>query len=572
MNDVKESRAYKYCEWALKKNNDMVPHYVKLQCESWKNIVDGKEPSIYVSKSTYKKIMTILHFMIHPDLKKPLDESLEDYAMFFIIAVFCTKMIDPDDNVEVRYYKTAVLKISRKNFKTFNAAVIFIILMIMEPRFSRFFSVAPDLKLSKELQIALRKIIKSSPTLDDKLDPAFKTLRSEIRCNWSESEYVPLAYSEDKMDGKAPAAFLADEAGAMDSYPVEAMRSGQITLINPLGIILSTEYPNDNNVMLDEVDKGKKILDGLRENGRMFSLIYVPDDYLWQGDIWQTDDRCIYQSNPVACTNKRIFNAIVEKRTDAIAYENKRENYLCKHNNIKYKGLGVEGYVEITKVRKCKRKRNDAWWKGRRVWLGIDLSMTEDNVCVDMKTYEGTDLDNAVLYTKTMGVIPKGKIVQKSKKEGVDYEALIRNGDCIACGDEVIDYTEVEEYVLTLEEKYGVEIIQIGYDKWNALSSVQKFEKAGYECVEIKQHSSVLHMPTKWLKECILSERFFYDENLMLEINFQNARCTEDTNRNKYVNKKKSVDKVDQVVGNINSTYLIEQELLYGADDFLIQT
>lgn len=554
MNDVKESRAYKYCEWALKKNNDMVPHYVKLQCESWKNIVDGKEPSIYVSKSTYKKIMTILHFMIHPDLKKPLDESLEDYAMFFIIAVFCTKMIDPDDNVEVRYYKTAVLKISRKNFKTFNAAVIFIILMIMEPRFSRFFSVAPDLKLSKELQIALRKIIKSSPTLDDKLDPAFKTLRSEIRCNWSESEYVPLAYSEDKMDGKAPAAFLADEAGAMDSYPVEAMRSGQITLINPLGIILSTEYPNDNNVMLDEVDKGKKILDGLRENGRMFSLIYVPDDYLWQGDIWQTDDRCIYQSNPVACTNKRIFNAIVEKRTDAIAYENKRENYLCKHNNIKYKGLGVEGYVEITKVRKCKRKRNDAWWKGRRVWLGIDLSMTEDNVCVDMKTYEGTDLDNAVLYTKTMGFIPKGKIVQKSKKEGVDYEALIRNGDCIACGDEVIDYTEVEEYVLTLEEKYGVEIIQIGYDKWNALSSVQKFEKAGYECVEIKQHSSVLHMPTKWLKECILSERFFYDENLMLEINFQNARCTEDTNRNKYVNKKKSVDKVDQVVGNINST------------------
>lgn len=572
MNDVKESRAYKYCEWALKKNNDMVPHYVKLQCESWKNIVDGKEPSIYVSESTYKKIMKILHFMIHPDLKKALDESLEDYAMLFIIATFCTKMIDSDDHIEVRYYTTAVLKIARKNFKTFNAAVIFIILMIMEPRFSRFFSVAPDLKLSKELQVAIKKIIKSSPALDDELDPAFKSLRSEIRCNWSESEYVPLAYSEDKMDGKLPAAFLADEAGAMDSYPVEAMRSGQITLINPLGIILSTEYPNDNNVMLDEVDKGKKVLDGLRENGRIFSLIYVPDDYLWQGDIWQTDDRCIYQSNPVACTNKRIFNAIVEKRTDAIAYENKRENYLCKHNNIKYKGLGVEGYIEITKVRKCKRSRNDAWWKGRRVWLGIDLSMTEDNVCVDMKTYEGTDLDNAVLYTKTMGFIPKGKIVQKSKKEGVDYEALIRNGDCIACGDEVIDYTEVEEYVLTLEEKYGVEVVQIGYDKWNALSSVQKFEKAGYECVEIKQHSSVLHMPTKWLKECILSERFFYDENLMLEINFQNARCTEDTNRNKYVNKKKSVDKVDQVVGNINSTYLIEQELLYGADDFLIQT
>lgn len=31
-----------------------------------------------------------------------------------------------------------------------------------------------------------------------------------------------------------------------DSYPVEAMRSSQITLVNKLGIIISTQYPNDN--------------------------------------------------------------------------------------------------------------------------------------------------------------------------------------------------------------------------------------------------------------------------------------------------------------------------------------
>lgn len=262
--EIKESRAYKYCAWAIESGNDKVPHYVKLQCESWKKIADGEDPEAYVSEQTYEKIWKLLHLMVHPDLHNPLDESLEDYAAFFITAVFCTKMIDPDDNIEVRFYETALLKIARKNFKTFNAAVIFILLMLTEPRFSRFFSVAPDLKLSKELQVAIKKIIKSSPILSDELEPVFKTLRSEIRCLLTESEYTPLAYSEDKMDGKLPSAFLADEAGAMDSYPVEAMRSGQITLLNALGIILSTEYPNDNNVMIDEVDKGKKILDGLR--------------------------------------------------------------------------------------------------------------------------------------------------------------------------------------------------------------------------------------------------------------------------------------------------------------------
>lgn len=112
---------------------------------------------------------------------------------------------------------------------------------------------------------------------------------------------------------------------------------------------------------------------------------------------------------------------------------------------------------------------------------------------------------------------------------------------------------------------------QVGYDRYNAISSVQKMEAEGLECVEIKQHSSVLHQPTKWLKELILQQAFRYEENRLLEINFQNARCTEDTNLNKYVNKKKSTGKVDEVVALINAMYLLQQYLLNG-DNFVAQT
>jgi len=568
---IQESRAYKYCEFALIPDNRKVPKYVKKQCESWKNIADGTDDEAFIDEKSYTKVINILKLMIHPDLNVPMDAGLSNHAMLLIIATFCTKLKN-DKGLDIRYYITVLEEIARKNFKTFDSAVIFILLMLTEPRFSRFFSVAPDLKLSKELQLAIRKIIKSSPLLCDELEPVFKTLRSEIRCLLTESEYTPLAYSEDKMDGKLANAFLADEAGAMDSYPVESMRSSQITLLNKLGIIISTQYPNDNNVMIDEIDKAKKTLDGLRENKRMFSLLFEPDDDLLANDQWQTNDLVIYQSNPVAVENEHIFEAIKDMREDAILYENKRENYLCKHNNIKYKGLGVEGYVDVTKVRECKRGSDDNWWRGRRVWLGLDLSMSDDNVCVDMKTYEGDTVEESELYSKTFGFIPADKIDYKSKREGVDYKKLIREGSCFACGDEVISYTAIEDFILSLEDKYGVVIVQLGYDRWNALSTIQKLENRGIECVEIKQHSSVLHSPTKLLKEKILSKKYQYDENLMLEINFQNARCTEDTNKNKYVNKKKSVGKVDQVVGNINSTYLIEQELLNGQNDFVFQT
>jgi phage terminase large subunit-like protein len=555
---VKDSKSYKYAKWCVQYGNNKVGRYIKKQARAWIDIVDGKNQEAYVDEKSYNKICKILKLMVHPDLQCSMYDGLEDYAWFLDIAILCTKLRN-DKNKDIRYYITAVLEISRKNFKTFNSAVIFILLMLTDPQFSRFFSVAPDLKLSSELKIAIKKIIKSSPALAE--DDVFKVLRSEIRCLITDSEYTPLAYSEDRMDGKLANAFLADEAGAMDSYPIEAMRSSQITLFNKLGIIISTQYPNDNNAMIDEIDISKKVLDGLLDNKRRFALLYEPDDELLQNDQWQTNDLIIYQSNPVAVAHDYIFDAIKEMRTMAILYENKRENYLCKHNNIKYKGLGVEGYIDVTKVKECKIPPNDEFWRGKKVYLAFDLSQSDDNTAVAMVT-EWKD----EIYAKVWGFIPKDKMDFKIKKEKVDYKKLIKAGVCFACGEEVIDYAFIENFIMNIEEKYGVDVLQIGYDRWNALSTAQKLEADGYEMVEIKQHSSVLHMPTKLLKEVILQKTFKYEENRLLEINFQNARCTEDTNKNKYVNKKKSEGKVDMVVALINAIYLLQQEQLNDKD------
>lgn len=562
---MKEGKAYQYAKWCLEEGEGKVPLYVKKQAESWIRIADGDNPDAYVDEGECEKICKLLKLMIHPDLRCSIYDGLEEYAWFMTIAGLCTFCKNAER--KSRFYVTILLEIARKNFKTFNSAVIFILLMLTEPDFSRFFSVAPDLALSSELKNAIRKIIKVSPALYNEDEPAFKLLRSQIKCLLNDNEYTPLAYSQDGMDGKLANAFLADEAGALDAYPVEAMRSSQITLLNKLGIIISTQYPNDNNVMLDEIDIAKKTLDGLLEDQRYFALLYEPDDELKHGDTWKTDDRVIYQSNPVSVTHPYIFEEIRKKRSLAILYENKRENYLCKHNNILYKGLGVEGYIDIQKVKMCSEDLPDDFWKGKQVWCGLDLSMTNDNTSFAMVTEQ-----DGTIYAKVWGFVPSDRIDEKSMKEKVDYRALIRKGECFACGDEVIDYGFVERFIIGLPEKYGVEVMQAGYDRYNAISTVQKLEQNEIECVEIKQHSSVLHMPTKLLKELILKKKIRYAANRMLEINFQNARCTEDTNKNLYVNKKKSSGKVDMVVSLINAMYLLQQELLYGEDDFVVQT
>lgn len=556
---VKNSRAYKYALWCCEPDNHYVGKYVKLQAHIWLDIADGKDAESYVCEKRWKKITKLLKLIMHPDLGHSMYEGLEDYAMLFIYALFCTKRRSDD----LRYYETGLLEIARKNFKTFTSAVIFIIGLLTEPMFSRFFSVAPDLALSSELHLAVKKIIKSSPYLAD--EKIFKLMRKEVRCKLTESEYTPLAYSQDRMDGKLANMFLADECGAMDNYPIEAMRSSQITLREKLGIIISTQYPVDENAMNDEIDKSKKMLDGLNDYDHIFALLYEPDDEYKTGDAWKTDDNIIFQANPVAYAHEYIYKDLLKKRHDAILYENKRENFLCKHLNILYKGLGIEGFVEITKVRMCAVPEDPSFWKGREVYIGVDLSQTDDNTSVAMVTYDSAQ---DVIYAKVWGFIPAERQEEKEHREKVNYQKLIDSGDCFACGDEVIDYGFVERFIQELPEKYGVEIIQLGYDRYNAISTVQKLEsgETPIECVEIKQHSSVLHRPTKLLKEEILSKKFRYEANRMLEINFQNARCTKDTNLNQYVNKKKSAGKVDMVVSLINALFLLQVNVLDNMD------
>ena len=61
------------------------------------------------------------------------------------------------------------------------------------------------------------------------------------------------------------------------------------------------------------------------------------------------------------------------------------------------------------------------------------------------------------------------------------------------------------------------------------------------------------------LEELILQGKFAYEENKLLEINFENARCTYDTNLNRYINKKRSIGKVDMLMALINAIYLVQQ-------------
>jgi phage terminase large subunit-like protein len=300
----------------------------------------------------------------------------------------------------------------------------------------------------------------------------------------------------------------------------------------------------------------KKVLSKLVDDDKVFSLLYEPDNT----KDWMNDDNVLEQANPLALEVPEIMEDLKSKRQVAIEVQSKRENFVTKHCNIIFQGIGTESYVDINNLKKCEVDSID--WQGRNVYLSLDLAMTTDNCAVGMVSEE----DGKIL-AEAFAFIPAERIEEKNRSEKINYYEYIEAKKCFPCGDMTVDYGFIEDFIMEIEQKYNVTVQGLAFDRFNCLSTAQRLERETLiRTVEVKQHSSVLHPATKLLQEKILNQEFQYSNNKLLEINMQNAKATQDTNLNLYVNKKKSAGKVDMVVALINAVYLMAQDVIFNPD------
>ena len=472
-------------------------------------------------------------------------DGISPHQTFLVANIFGWRFKNDTDRFR---YRDGILFIPRKNAKTFDAALIIIISMLTEDEYSEFYSICLDRDLAGEIKKAIRQILEVSP-LVGKYFKIPKTLSGRTECLITHSTFQPRTAQANSNNSIRSAITIADEFAAMrDTSNVNAMRSGQKSVKNPLMLKLTTAYAEDKSPMLEELDYLKKIYAGTEENDRLFALLYyATEDHLW-------DDYGMYMANPLRI--ERNYEEIREARKSALAKPSEQEEYLTKCMNHFVPSSSGESFISIDQVRKCKVENIE--WYGRDVYLGLDMAKTDDNVSVSMVSY---DFETETILAKSWAFIPTDRITEKNNIERTDYNRFIREGNCFDCGNDVISYTYVENFIMEIQEKYGVNVIQLGYDWMNCLSTAGKLDEEGMTTVEVKQHSKILHRPTKLLHESILQKKFMYEKNTLYEQNFQNAKCTYDTNQNRYLNKKKSSGKIDMIASTVNAIYLLQQEL-----------
>ena len=561
------------------------PIYVKKQFKIFKDICEDKHPEFTMNYETLERAYSILKVFNMPDADeasltygKSVYECYMDYEFVLFEAIHG---IVYRENPKIMAYREVLLEVARKNFKTFWAATEYGVRFFLSPKNTMMYVVAEDKEKAKLIKTFLEGIIDATPALkylpEVKIIKQKKVQKERFKINNDEITYPKynikckfLAYNNQSAvnnkgkDGFIPRCYIADEAGTYpNSYVINALKTGQANEPNALGIILSSKYAKLNNPFEKRVKLAKDMLDGKIPNTGTFALLYEPDTP--DENAWRHDDLVLHHANPALKHNPWLLKSRQNLRQQALNDPDYEAEFLTKVCNIICTDVQTQ-YVPTNLVKKSMVEHID--WTGREVYIGLDLSTTDDNTALAIIDSDVSERITADVYA----FVPSAQIKVKEHREHVNYTQFIKTGKVLACGEKVIDYGNIIDFIIKWERENQAVIRGISIDPFNADDVINELDLLGYDVTLTTQHSRILHAPTKFLRECILTNRFTCEYNEFLLINFQNVICTRDTNLNSYVNKKLSAGKIDEVAALINAVYLARKEALNPTQDVFVNT
>jgi phage terminase large subunit-like protein len=157
---------------------------------------------------------------------------------------------------------------------------------------------------------------------------------------------------------------------------------------------------------------------------------------------------------------------------------------------------------------------------------GADLSSTTDLTCATCMVVKGN-----MKYVLQKYFMPN-TIERRSKEDRVPYDIWRDEGWIEECQDVRIDYSSVTQWFVDLRDKYGINTIWVGYDKWNASYWVDEMKAQGFNMEEVIQGPLTMSSPMKELEAELKAKRVNYNQSPILEWCLTNTTIKTDDNQN----------------------------------------
>lgn len=365
---------------------------------------------------------------------------------------------------------------------------------------------------------------------------------NQERVEMDTSVFAPLPANADNLDGLNPSAILFDELHAQKHRDVwdvmetalGARKQPLLSAITTAGFILDGICTEIRSYLIS-------VLEGKRVDDDFFGYIYTLDK-----DDDPFDEATWYKANPGLGKSKTLdyMRGMARK---AAALPGARANFLTKDLNIWCNS--ADGWFDLNVWDKGGKKFNPEMLKGRRCYGGLDLASTRDLTAYSLVF--PPESEGEEWYVLVWFWCPQEKIDTQERDDAAPYKAWQEAGWLTATPGNVTDYAPVKKRILESMNEY--DIVEIGFDRWNALQLANELLEADVPLVEVPQNTGGMHPGSKKLEELVYGFLFRHAGNPVLRWCAMNTALLFDTNGNFRPDKKKSNanGRIDGVVATV---------------------
>lgn len=427
-----------------------------------------------------------------------------------------------DKETGLRKYRKFVLFVGKKNGKSTEGSGLGLYQLTSDGEGgAEVYSVATQKDQAKIIWEEAKRMAAKSPALNKRT----RRLVNGIFYDKTESLFKAVASETDSLDGLNGSAILADEIWAWRDKGLLDIMSDSISVreqpiifeFSTMGKIREAVFDGEYEY-LEAVIKGYEGLEGGIEDETVLPFIYELDE----AKEW-TDEKAWIKANPNLGVTK-TYKYLRDKVEKAQKKPDELSNLLCKEFNVRT--TAQEAWVDFDTVNNEETYDMDSLYDTYAIG-GVDLSSTTDLTCATLLI-----MKHNKKYVLQQYFIPSERLEFKIKDDKIPYDKWKKRGLVTICDGAKVNYSDVTQWFLRMNDEYKISALWIGYDPWNTQYWVEEMKEYGFEMVEVRQGAKTMSNPMKQLEADLIEKNVNYNNNPVLKWCLCNTSVKRDENDN----------------------------------------
>lgn len=427
-----------------------------------------------------------------------------------------------DKETGLRKYRKFVLFVGKKNGKSTEGSGLGLYQLTSDGEGgAEIYSVATKKDQAKIIWEEAKRMAAKSPALNKRT----RRLVNGIFYDKTESLFKAVASETDSLDGLNGSAILADEIWAWRDKGLLDIMADSISVreqpiifeFSTMGKIREAVFDGEYEY-LEAVIKGYEGLEGGIEDETVLPFIYELDE----AKEW-TDEKAWIKANPNLGVTK-TYKYLRDKVEKAQKKPDELSNLLCKEFNVRT--TAQEAWIDFDTVNNEETYDMDNLYDTYAIG-GVDLSSTTDLTCATLLIVKHNKK-----YVLQQYFIPSERLEFKIKDDKIPYDKWEKRGLVTICDGAKVNYSDVTQWFLRMNDEYKISTLWIGYDPWNTQYWVEEMKEYGFEMVEVRQGAKTMSNPMKQLEADLIEKNVNYNNNPVLKWCLCNTSVKRDDNDN----------------------------------------